>query len=455
MKSWHARVAPLLLLLPGVVFADEAADLGSGSPAVGGAGHSPEVESSPDAPPPLAAAPAAVPGAPPAAASLAAEPSLPSQSALTPAALYALAKGSVVVIRTEDSLGAGFLVKNRRLIATAFHVVEDGGPITIISRNGTEYEAEVYTYNEEQDLAVLELERDFSEGVPLPLRVAGDPGVGEAVVMVGHPFGDYAETIDDLEGLLTWTITSGIVGAVSDRFVQTDAASSPGNSGGPILDMHGQVLGVVSRRLEDAEGLTFSVPAAHLQRLLDNPGTPAPLKRQPQRRFGFGLSRYATSNDLWLDGLFMVFDRSPRGMGPRWGVEVAYNRVREIPEASGLFHFSEDLYSLLFEGGWRIPAPFGFGSFDPAVGLRVGWQSREELTLLAATSEDDCELSGGEPCALDVEFHDSGERGFIAFGVAGLSWNGDIGKIGVGGMFNPLPSAEPRFRLGAWAAVWF
>lgn len=377
---------------------------------------------------------------------------LPSTVSLTPAVLYASVKNAVVLIRTDESLGAGFVVKNRRLVATAFHVIEDGGPITVYSRSGGEYDATVYTYDEEKDLAVLELGRDFEESEPLPLRTGGALGVGEPVVMVGHPYGDYADTVEDLEGLLTWTITSGIVGGISDRFIQTDAASSPGNSGGPVLDTYGRVLGVVSRRLDGAEGLTFSVPTRDLQRLLDNPGTPPDLPRQPRRRYGIGVSRMSTSEDLWMDGLYLVFDRSPKGLGPRWGIQLGYSTVNEVPEESGLFNFSEDLYWVQADVGLRWWSPFGGGSLDPFVALRSGWQVREELTLLG-TYQQGCDPSGDEPCELTVTYRDDGSRGVQLFGVLGAAWNGNSGTVGAGALVNPFDT--PRLRLAAWAALWF
>ena len=363
---------------------------------------------------------------------------------------------SVVVIRTEDGLGAGFLVKNSRLIATAFHVIETGGKLTVLARNGREYSAEVYAYDEERDLAILTLDQDLELAQPLPLAGGEPPEVGTDVVMVGHPFGTYAETVKDLEGLLTWTITSGIVGGVSDLFIQTDAASSPGNSGGPILNRQGEVLGVVSRRFEDAEGLTFSVPVVALQRLLDNPGNPEPLRRAPMRRFGVGLGRMSTleknsGETLGMDGLFLSWESIPRTHGPRFASSIGYNRIDEVPENSGLFHFSEDLYWLQLDMGVRWQRPEGRGSFDPLLGVRAGVWHRDAVALAATATDPNCDFSS-ETCALDVKFTDDGsDSGFKAFGVAGLQWSGPVGTFGGGVLLDPFD--EPRLRYGFWFSL--
>lgn len=379
---------------------------------------------------------------------------LPSPSPLDTAQLYAAVKPSVVLIQTDQGLGAGFVVKNKRLVATAYHVIAGAKKITVISRSGIHYKATPYAWKIEADIAIIELDREFEDAEPLPLRLEDPLGVGMPVVMVGHPFGDYAESYEDLEGLLTWTITSGIVGGISERFIQTDAASSPGNSGGPILDMRGRVIGVVSARLDGAEGLTFSVPVVRLQDLLDNPGTLEMPKPEGDVVLGLSGTTISTEGGLWMGGVALGFDRSPPNFGLRFGGSIGYNRVKELPEASTLFTFSEESYWAQWQVGLKLLSGFGFGSLDPFIGLRGGWMSREKVSIAANLEDPSCQFEGSEPCELEIFFNTStSERGLNAMGLGGLEWRSELLSLRVTGFVDLLQT--PKLRLGLGTTLWF
>ena len=166
--------------------------------------------------------------------------------------------------REGQSLGSGFIISADGFIVTNNHVVTPQGrgtveEITVIMPDGTEYEAELVGKDAESDLAVLKIGR--SE--PFPFVKFGDSSsarAGDWVIAIGNPFG------------LGGTVTSGIISSVLrtagagayDRYIQTDAAINRGNSGGPLFDMQGNVIGINNAILSPSGGsvgVGFAIPA--------------------------------------------------------------------------------------------------------------------------------------------------------------------------------------------------
>jgi len=155
----------------------------------------------------------------------------------------------VVTIHTDDRLGSGFCVENARTIVTAAHVVEGAGVIFVETAEGQRVSAVVMKSQADADLAVLIVNR--SAGLkPLPLR-STPLTVGDECYAFGAPKG------------LSGTVTKGIVSAVRTvkgvPLVQTDAAINEGNSGGPLIDREGNVIGVCSFKWTKSEGLGFAI----------------------------------------------------------------------------------------------------------------------------------------------------------------------------------------------------
>jgi hypothetical protein len=167
--------------------------------------------------------------------------------------VYASAVESVVLIDADAGSGTGFCFHDPRLILTALHVVEGASEIVVQSVHGQRTRAAISAYSRESDLALLKLERAF-EGMT-PLQPEHRVEVGDRVAIVGHPFSSLAHRVPQLRGLLNWSLSRGVIGAVSIAWLQTDAAVNPGVSGGPVLNEQGRVLGVVSARLRDADGI--------------------------------------------------------------------------------------------------------------------------------------------------------------------------------------------------------
>lgn len=141
----------------------------------------------------------------------------------------------------RDALGSGFILEEDGLIVTNHHVIDEAHTITVRLSDGREFNAEVIGQDPETDLAVLNIRVD--EALPyVELGNSDNIRVGEDVVAVGNPFG------------LGGSVTSGIISAKGRNigsgpyaeFLQTDAAINRGNSGGPLFNMEGEVVGVNS-----------------------------------------------------------------------------------------------------------------------------------------------------------------------------------------------------------------
>lgn len=184
---------------------------------------------------------------------------------------YPFISRSVVRIRTAGAFGSGFLVGSDRHVATAFHVIADGRDVNVIFLDGTTVRAHTVAVSQEDDLAILEL-TEPSPFPPLVLETQA-PSIGASVAAVGHPGADGAAPAR-MRGLLTWSASRGIVSGVNERYIQTDAAVNPGNSGGPLVNCEGKVLGVASFKIagEGVENIAFAVRSGRLRALFEQVG---------------------------------------------------------------------------------------------------------------------------------------------------------------------------------------
>jgi S1-C subfamily serine protease len=164
-----------------------------------------------------------------------------------------------------QSLGSGFVIDKAGHILTNYHVVRGGSRITVSFSNRDTYSAKVVGSDPSTDVAVLQVNTSPSALTPLPLGDSDHVRVGDPVVAIGNPFG------------LDRTATSGIVSALQrfitapneftiDHVIQTDAPINHGNSGGPLIDEHGKVIGV-NTQIETGDvatgnvGIGFAVPS--------------------------------------------------------------------------------------------------------------------------------------------------------------------------------------------------
>ncbi len=170
------------------------------------------------------------------------------------------------VTRRLRSLGSGFIIDPQGYVVTNNHVVQGADKITVRTQDGDEYEAKIVGRDREVDIALLKIEADK----PLPHVEWGDSGkvrVGDWVLAIGNPFG------------LGGTVTAGIISArhrdISDSpyadFLQTDASINRGNSGGPMFDLEGRVVGINTAIFSPTGGnigIGFAIPANQARKVV-------------------------------------------------------------------------------------------------------------------------------------------------------------------------------------------
>ena len=164
----------------------------------------------------------------------------------------------------DRGVGSGFIIESNGLILTNAHVVEGATTICVTLTDKREFKAKLLGLDKRTDVAVVKIEaRDLPK---LPLGDSSKVRVGEWVLAIGSPFG------------LENTVTAGIVSAKSRDtgdylpFIQTDVAVNPGNSGGPLLNTAGQVIGINSQifsRSGGYMGISFAIPIDEAMRVAD------------------------------------------------------------------------------------------------------------------------------------------------------------------------------------------
>jgi len=162
--------------------------------------------------------------------------------------------------RSTHGIGSGFIIDSKGFVLTNYHVIDGATRITIGLLSGERLRAKVVGIDRETDLAVLKVDADHE----LPTMKFGDSGaaqVGDWVLAIGSPFG------------LEQTVTAGIISKKDrdsasfqtfQRFLQTDAAINRGNSGGPLVNMHGEAIGVnsqIATLTGDYNGIGFALPS--------------------------------------------------------------------------------------------------------------------------------------------------------------------------------------------------
>jgi serine protease Do len=169
--------------------------------------------------------------------------------------------------RRVQSLGSGFVISPDGVVVTNNHVIEDADEVTINFPDGLSLKAEVVGTDPQTDLALLKVEH----GAPLPFVAFGDSDaarVGDWVLAIGNPFG------------FAGSVSAGIISARNrdiqagryDDFIQTDAAINRGNSGGPLFNMAGEVIGVNTAIISPTGGsigIGFAVPSSLAAKVVD------------------------------------------------------------------------------------------------------------------------------------------------------------------------------------------
>ncbi len=208
--------------------------------------------------------------------------------AMTPAQIYAANVNSCVGISATITYnvwgftspaavsGSGFVLTEDGYIITNYHVVEDAdeGSITVTMYDGTSYDAVLVGYDDDNDIAVLKVD---AEGLtPVVIGSSEDLSVGDTVVAIGNPLGE-----------LTFSLTTGCVSALGRQvtlstgtmtLIQTDAAINSGNSGGPLFNEYGEVVGVTNAKYSSSgssseasiDNIGFAIPIDSVMNIIES-----------------------------------------------------------------------------------------------------------------------------------------------------------------------------------------
>ncbi|MCX6747005.1 MAG: trypsin-like peptidase domain-containing protein [Candidatus Pacearchaeota archaeon] len=164
---------------------------------------------------------------------------------------------SVVTVRTDISQGSGFIIADGGYVVTNAHVMEDAGAAGVITYDGELHSVSIIGEVTEMDIILLQINGDYE---PLELADSDEVQIGEKVIAIGNPLG------------LQFSVSEGIVSAVHragpnelEVYIQTDAALNPGNSGGPLINKKGEVIGINNFKTETGESLGFALESNQLR----------------------------------------------------------------------------------------------------------------------------------------------------------------------------------------------
>jgi S1-C subfamily serine protease len=201
-----------------------------------------------------------------------------SEDSVSVSQLYAQVEESVVVIRGmmlsqydffgreyySQIQGSGFVYNfmGQNVIVTNYHVVDGAVNITVTFANGNAYTATALGSDPYAELGVLSVDAPEEEFVPIEIASSTSLQVGDRVIVVGTPYGLAGSMSAGYVSALGRTLTAETTGGyVIANVIQTTAALNPGNSGGPVLNYKGQVVGIATAIVADSEGLGFAIPS--------------------------------------------------------------------------------------------------------------------------------------------------------------------------------------------------
>lgn len=177
-----------------------------------------------------------------------------------------VAKKSVVKIIGEESSGSGFIISSDGFIVTNYHVVQNEPKPHVVFSDGTSNLTSIYNYDSKVDIAILKvsLPTNFP---PLEWSSSVINNQGAQVIALGFPYSDV------LKGEVS--VTRGSVSATRDsddgliKYIQTDTSLNPGNSGGPLIDNCGKVIGINEIAISQTDGLNFAISSATAKNYVD------------------------------------------------------------------------------------------------------------------------------------------------------------------------------------------
>ncbi len=171
-------------------------------------------------------------------------------------------KKALVQIATPYSTGTGFVLKRWRVLVTNEHVVRDNGEVMVDHPQLDRQLVPVLFVDEWLDLALLGVPQGYEQLPELKLNATAELAAGVPVIAMGHPFG------------VKFSVTEGVISNPEHRedgvrYLHHDAALNPGNSGGPLFNEAGEVIGVNTFILSESDNMGFALPASYLAEAIE------------------------------------------------------------------------------------------------------------------------------------------------------------------------------------------
>jgi len=168
---------------------------------------------------------------------------------------------SVVTVKTDVSQGTGFIISEQGYVITNAHVLSGGTKLFVQDYEQNNFQTTFIGYNSNYDVALLKIEGEFEK---LELSDSNKIQIGEKVIAIGNPLG------------LQFSVSEGIVSGIHriginniEAYIQTDAALNPGNSGGPLINKQGKVIGINNFKISGGESLGFALESNYLKEVVN------------------------------------------------------------------------------------------------------------------------------------------------------------------------------------------
>jgi serine protease Do len=165
---------------------------------------------------------------------------------------------SVVTIKTDIAQGSGFIIASGGYVVTNEHVVANATAATVITYDGKTHRVSLIGDDATMDIALLKI--DDTSYSPIELEDSNNVQIGQKVIAIGNPLG------------LQFSVSEGIVSAINragenklNDYIQTDASLNPGNSGGPLIDTDGKVIGINNFKISDSENIGFALESNYIK----------------------------------------------------------------------------------------------------------------------------------------------------------------------------------------------
>ena len=190
-------------------------------------------------------------------------PNTGTPGSLTPSQVYAQNVDAVVAISSSSGSGSGFILTDDGYVVTNYHVIENASRVEVTLSNSEKYTGKIVGFDAAHDVAVLKI-----EATDLPYVILGSSdalAVGDQITVIGNPLGElsYTQTVGYISGKDRGISTDNTM----INMLQTDASINSGNSGGPMFNMNGQVVGIITAKYSGTtssgasiEGVGFAIP---------------------------------------------------------------------------------------------------------------------------------------------------------------------------------------------------